>query len=80
MVDYTRVYGECMRCGFKRTLAELRKEWTGLKVCGACYDPRPPETRPPSVRPEGIVVPGASPETTPIFREAGDKGDAGDLP
>jgi hypothetical protein len=80
MVDYTRVYGECQRCGFKRTLAELRKEWSGLKVCGDCWDPRPAEQRPPRVKPEGIVVPGAAPESTPIFREEGDKGDPGDLP
>ena len=80
MVDYTRVKGTCQRCDFVFMLAELRKEWTNLKVCNKCFDPRPAENRPPNVRPEGVPVPGASPETTPTFRAPGDKGNAGDLP
>ena len=27
----------CDRCGFKKKLHDLRKEWTGLKVCDACF-------------------------------------------
>ena len=80
MVDYTRVKGECQRCGFVYKLSALRREWTGLKVCNKCWDPRPAETRPPRVKPEGVAVPGAVPETIPIFRAPGDKGSSGDLP
>jgi hypothetical protein len=73
-----KAWAECPRCGFAVRVAALRKEWTGLRVCKPCWDPRPPETRPPKVKPEGLPVPGASPETTPIFRAEGDKG-GGDL-
>lgn len=75
MVDYSRIWGECQRCGFKRHLSELRQEWTGLKVCSdTCWDPKPAEMHAPSVKPEGVPVPGAAPETTPIEREPGDHG------
>jgi hypothetical protein len=67
-------WGCCQRCDQKVRLNELRKEWTGLRVCGPCHDPRPDETRPPRYRPEGIPLPNASPETTPIFRADGDVG------
>lgn len=38
----------CDRCGFKYKLSQLRKEWTGLKVCdGAgtnrCWESRHPQ-------------------------------------
>lgn len=57
-----------MRCGFKRRLNELRKEWTGLRVCAdKCYDPKPPELKPPRYKPEGLPRPDASPQTEPIF-------------
>ena len=62
-------YAECMRCGDKCRIPELRKEWTGLKVCGPCWDPKPPELKPPRYGPEGLPLPGASPQTEPIFRE-----------
>ena len=63
-------WGECMRCGFKRRLNMLCKEWTGLRVCkDTCRDPRPAEHRAPKIKPEGVPVPTASPATTPIFRE-----------
>lgn len=68
-------WGECQRCGFKRRLHDLVKEWTGLKVCAdTCRDPRPADTRAPKARPEGVPVPGASPETEPVYRAEGDKG------
>lgn len=73
-------YGECMRCGFKRRLPELAKEWTGLRVCrDKCWDPRPPELRAPRYRPEGLPLPNASPQTVPVEREYGDKGDPSEL-
>ena len=63
-------WGECMRCGFKRRLGDLTKEWTGLRVCrDKCRDPKPAELKPPRVKPEGVPLPNASPATEPIFRE-----------
>jgi hypothetical protein len=62
-------WGECARCGLDYRLNALRKEWTGLRVCGACYDPRPPELKPPRYRPEGLVRPDAAPATVPTFVE-----------
>ena len=56
-------YGICDRCGEKHRLAALRKEWTSLKVCGACYDPRPAQLDPPHIDPaEGKPKPDSRPE------------------
>jgi hypothetical protein len=63
-------YGECQRCGFKKHLNELCKQWDGLRVCrDTCKDPKPAELKAPYVRPEGVPVPNAAPATEPIFRE-----------
>lgn len=67
-------WGICDRCGFKYPLRKLRKEWTGLKVCPRDWDPKPAELRPPPIRPEGLPVPGARPEPTPIYRAEGELG------
>lgn len=32
--------GMCDRCGWKYELAMLRDEWTGLKVCPTCWEPK----------------------------------------
>jgi len=56
------VYGICDRCGFKYRLRDLRKEWTGLMVCPADFDPRPPEMTPPVVKAEGVPLPNARPD------------------
>lgn len=67
--------GVCDRCGFiVEPHTKLRKEWTGLRVCGPCWDPKPPELRPPPVKPEGLPVRNARPEPEPIFREEGELG------
>jgi hypothetical protein len=51
----------CDRCGFKHYASNLRDEWTGLKVCGECFETRHPrdferiprtESPPPWTRPE----------------------------
>lgn len=34
---------ECDRCGFNFKASELRKEWTGLRVCRDCWEPRHPQ-------------------------------------
>lgn len=56
-----------MRCGFKYRLNELRMEWSGLRVCSECWDPRPDQMSPPNVHPEGLVRPDASPEPPDTF-------------
>lgn len=61
-------YGICDRCGFKRRLTALAKEWTGLMVCTeTCFDPRPPELTPPNIGPEGVPVPDSRPEPPDRF-------------
>jgi hypothetical protein len=36
----------CDRCGFDFPYLDLRKEWTGFKVCGECYEPKHPQLTP----------------------------------
>ena len=73
-------WGICMRCGFKRRLNHLKKEWTGNRVCyDTCFDARPADTRPPKYGPEGLPRPDASPEPEPIFKEDYAIPDGGDL-
>lgn len=52
----------CDRCGFEYPLRRLRKEWTGLMVCEADFDPRPVDMTPPRARPEGVPLPDARPD------------------
>lgn len=51
----------CDRCGWKLLNTDLRREWTGLRVCDGCWDPRHPQDfvkgradrqMPPWTRPE----------------------------
>lgn len=58
---------ECQRCGFKYLLPDLRKEWSGARVCPECWDPKPKDLRPPRITAEGVPKPNASPETEPRF-------------
>jgi len=69
MHSFPQPWGECARCGLDYRLNKLRKEWTGLRVCAECYDPRPPELKPPRYRPEGLVRRDAAPRTIPVFKE-----------
>jgi hypothetical protein len=39
----------------------MQAEWTGLRVCPPCLDPRPPQMSPPNVYPEGIPFYDARP-------------------
>jgi hypothetical protein len=58
-----RPYGICDRCGFRYRLDELRVEWTELKVCASCWDPRPVHLSPPKINAaEGAAIPNARPE------------------
>ena len=34
---------QCDRCGFDFWSNQLRKEWTGLRVCKKCWEPRHPQ-------------------------------------
>lgn len=68
MARFDPPWGVCMRCGFQRRVNRLTKEWTGLRVCNECWDPKPVEMRPPRVTPEGLPVPNASPEPPIIER------------
>lgn len=38
--DFWRI---CQRCGFKCRQSNTAKEWTGLIVCMACFEPRHPQ-------------------------------------
>lgn len=33
----------CQRCGFWFPSSEIKKEWTGLLVCEACWEPKHPQ-------------------------------------
>jgi hypothetical protein len=33
----------CQRCGFTRYASQTRMEWTGLRVCSECWEPRHPQ-------------------------------------
>jgi len=59
--------GVCMRCGFDYKLRDIRKEWSGSRVCPECHDPKPEILRAPRVRPEGLPKPNASPDPAPRF-------------
>ena len=36
----------CDRCGFEFKYHQLKKEWTGFKVCAECYEPKSPQLEP----------------------------------
>ena len=38
--------GICDQCGFQFLLNDLKKEWTGFKVCQECYEPKHPQLEP----------------------------------
>lgn len=52
----------CDRCSAKRKSGSLRKEWTGLRVCAECWEPRHPQD---SLRgkPDYQAVPWARPDS-----------------
>lgn len=64
----THVPGICDRCGFRRPLDQLRKEWTGLKVCSDCFDRRHPQDFVRGV-PDPQHVPDPRPEPADVFVE-----------
>lgn len=56
----------CDRCGFEFKNDELRDEWTGLKVCLKCWEPRHPQTLIKVPR-EEIAPPWTRPEPEDIY-------------
>lgn len=60
-------YGQCPRCAFKRRLNDFKIEWSGLRVCPECWDPRPDTMSTPVVYPEGLPRPDAAPELPDVF-------------
>ena len=49
----------CDRCAFEYPLNQLKKEWTGFKVCPQCYEPKAAQLEPlPHVAdPESLYQP-----------------------
>lgn len=56
----------CDRCGFRFRSSRIKTEWTGLKVCGDCWEPRNPQDF-LKVHPEKIVPAYTRPESTDTF-------------
>lgn len=36
----------CDRCGFQVPYNEIKEEWTGLRVCADCWEPKHPQLEP----------------------------------
>ena len=64
-------WGCCQRCGFKVRLSTIRKEWTGLRVCPKCWDPRHPQLDVQAAE-ERIARIDALPEPPDVFISPGD--------
>lgn len=52
----------CQRCGFTKYASEIRKEWTGLRVCNKCWEPRHPQEHVRG-RHDDMTVPFANPRS-----------------
>lgn len=55
----------CDRCGLEFKNTSLKDEWTGLKVCGSCWEARHPQTL-IKVAKEDPSVPWSRPEATDV--------------
>lgn len=67
----------CDRCGFQFRLNDLRKEWTGYKVCSECYEPKHPQLEPKRDVTEGIAVRDPRPDRVePMVVYVGAPGDS----
>ena len=51
----------CMRCGRKVKRFDIKVEWTGIRVCNRCWDPRHPVTMPIPVPMDSLPLPFALP-------------------
>lgn len=57
---------QCQRCGFTRYASQIREEWTGLRVCGDCWEPRHPQEF-VTGKVDDQAVPYANPPSEPVF-------------
>lgn len=55
----------CDRCG--RKVKNLRAEWTGLRTCTHCWDPRHPVTLPLPMALDSQPIQGARPRPNPFY-------------
>lgn len=67
-----RYHGICPRCGFDRPIREFRREWTGLRVCRDCWDPKHPQMNVRGVADRQQVPGGPLPEPPAVFVDPGD--------
>lgn len=58
----------CDRCGQRYFLRELKKEWTGFKVCQECYEPKHPQLEPKRGINEPIAVYEPRPDVVSTVR------------
>lgn len=58
----------CDQCGQRFMLSELKKEWTGFKVCQECYEPKHPQLEPKRGINEPIAVYDPRPEKMSTVR------------
>ena len=61
----------CDRCGFKMKASSTRKEWTGLRVCGECWEPRHPQDFVKGRRDRQAAT-DPRPDQTPVFLDDND--------
>jgi len=56
----------CDRCGFEHKSGQLKLEWTGLRTCPTCWEPRHPQD---FVRgkPDRQNVAWSRPDAPPVF-------------
>lgn len=55
----------CQRCGFNFRNTALKLEWTGLRVCGSCFEYRHPQDSLGGVA-DRQAPPWTSPEPDPV--------------
>jgi hypothetical protein len=61
--------GICPRCGLKHNISFFRREWTGVRVCKDCWDPRHPQMDVRGVPDRQRVPGGPLPEPADVFVE-----------
>lgn len=61
--------GQCDRCGFVFKLNHLRYEWTGFKVCAACWDPLPAQEFPRPISAEDTALDDPRPRNNTLARD-----------
>lgn len=57
---------QCQRCGFTIYGSKARQEWTGLRVCSKCWEPRHPQDFVRGVH-DDMTVPFANSPGAPYF-------------